>query len=216
MEQNLKLARIHDDQMASLGPSRPDLTPSEPISGSWPVQGHVRDSDPSDPYRETVVQLIDDFKISGVSGVRILVLQGLDYLHTKCKIIHTDIKPENILLVVDDVYVRRLAAEATVWQRSGAPPPSWSSGKHLAWVSGGRSDWVTMSGSCFHVSMAPRDLQGGKISKNKKKKLKRKEKRQQRLLEERLVDLQRMEEEDGVLQPDDTETKENRQAIVGN
>ncbi|KAM9751943.1 SRSF protein kinase 3 [Menidia menidia] len=177
----------------------------------------VRDSDPSDPYRETVVQLIDDFKISGVSGVHVCmvlevlghqllkwiiksnymglplvcvktiikqVLQGLDYLHTKCKIIHTDIKPENILLVVDDVYVRRLAAEATVWQRSGAPPPSGSS-----------------------VSMAPRDLQGGKISKNKKKKLKRKEKRQQRLLEERLVDLQRMEEEDGVLQPDDTETK---------
>ena len=26
------------------------------------------------------------------------VLHGLDYLHTKCKIIHTDIKPENILL----------------------------------------------------------------------------------------------------------------------
>ncbi|XP_007573434.1 SRSF protein kinase 3 isoform X1 [Poecilia formosa] len=26
------------------------------------------------------------------------VLQGLDYLHTRCKIIHTDIKPENILL----------------------------------------------------------------------------------------------------------------------
>uniref|UniRef100_A0A3P9N063 non-specific serine/threonine protein kinase n=1 Tax=Poecilia reticulata TaxID=8081 RepID=A0A3P9N063_POERE len=26
------------------------------------------------------------------------VLQGLDYLHTRCKIIHTDMKPENILL----------------------------------------------------------------------------------------------------------------------
>ncbi|KAM6924422.1 SRSF protein kinase 3 [Xenentodon cancila] len=129
----------------------------------------VRDSDPSDPYRETVVQLIDDFKISGVSGVHVCmvlevlghqllkwiiksnymglplicvktiirqVLQGLDYLHTKCKIIHTDIKPENILLVVDEVYVRRLAAEATIWQRAGAPPPSGSS-----------------------VSMAPRDQQ---------------------------------------------------------
>lgn len=60
------------------------------------------------------------------------VLQGLDYLHTKCKIIHTDIKPENILLDVDEVYIRRLAAEATIWQRAGAPPPSGSSGKEQA------------------------------------------------------------------------------------
>ncbi|XP_026223608.1 SRSF protein kinase 3 isoform X2 [Anabas testudineus] len=174
----------------------------------------VRDSDPSDPYRETIVQLIDDFKISGVNGIHVCmvlevlghqllkwiiksnymglplvcvktiirqVLQGLDYLHTKCKIIHTDIKPENILLEVDEVYIRRLAAEATIWQRAGAPPPCGSS-----------------------VSMAPRDVQLGKLSKNKKKKLKRKAKRQQRLLEERLVDIQRMEEEDGVVQPDDT------------
>lgn len=56
------------------------------------------------------------------------VLQGLDYLHTKCRIIHTDIKPENILLCVNDQYIRRLAAEATEWQRSGAPPPSGSAG----------------------------------------------------------------------------------------
>ncbi|XP_029994101.1 SRSF protein kinase 3-like isoform X1 [Sphaeramia orbicularis] len=176
----------------------------------------VRDSDPSDPHRETIVQLIDDFKISGVNGVHVCmvlevlghqllkwiiksnymglplvcvkaiirqVLQGLDYLHTKCKIIHTDIKPENILLDADDVYVRRLAAEATVWQRAGAPPPSGSS-----------------------VSTAPRDVQAGKLSKNKRKKMKRKAKRQQRLLEERLVDIQRMEEEDGPTNPDDLDT----------
>nr|XP_020468251.1 SRSF protein kinase 3-like [Monopterus albus] len=30
------------------------------------------------------------------------VLQGLDYLHTLCKIIHTDIKPENILLCLKE------------------------------------------------------------------------------------------------------------------
>ncbi|XP_077368824.1 SRSF protein kinase 3-like [Festucalex cinctus] len=167
----------------------------------------VRDSDPSDPHRETVVQLIDDFKISGVNGVHVCmvlevlghqllkwiiksnytglplvcvksiirqVLQGLDYLHKKCKIIHTDIKPENILLDVDEVYIRRLAAEATIWQRAGAPPPSGSS-----------------------VSTAPRDVQVGKMSKNKKKKLKRKAKRQEKLLEERLVDIKKMDEEDG-------------------
>uniref|UniRef100_A0A671XEG2 non-specific serine/threonine protein kinase n=1 Tax=Sparus aurata TaxID=8175 RepID=A0A671XEG2_SPAAU len=167
----------------------------------------VRDSDPSDPYRETVVQLIDDFKISGVNGVHVCmvlevlghqllkwiiksnymglplvcvktiirqVLQGLDYLHTKCKIIHTDIKPENILLDVDEIYIRRLAAEATIWQRAGAPPPSGSSGEERA----------------------------GKLSKNKKKKLKRKAKRQQRLLEERLVDIQVLQNaSDFVLSP---------------
>lgn len=30
------------------------------------------------------------------------VLEGLDYLHNKCHIIHTDVKPENILLVMDN------------------------------------------------------------------------------------------------------------------
>uniref|UniRef100_A0A8C6WSA2 non-specific serine/threonine protein kinase n=1 Tax=Neogobius melanostomus TaxID=47308 RepID=A0A8C6WSA2_9GOBI len=119
----------------------------------------VRNSDPDDPNREKVVQLLDDFKISGVNGTHVCmvfevlghhllkwiiksnyqglplpcvksiirqVLQGLDYLHSKCQIIHTDIKPENILMNVDEPYVRRLAAEATEWQRSGAPPPSGS------------------------------------------------------------------------------------------
>lgn len=54
------------------------------------------------------------------------VLQGLDYLHSKCKIIHTDIKPENILMCVDEAFVRRMAVEATEWQKAGAPPPSGS------------------------------------------------------------------------------------------
>ncbi|XP_037639907.1 SRSF protein kinase 3-like isoform X1 [Sebastes umbrosus] len=109
----------------------------------------VRDSDPKDPKRETIVHLIDDFRITGANGEHVCmvlevlghqllrwivksnytglplpcvksilrqVLQGLDYLHTKCKIIHTDIKPENILLRVDEVYIQNLAANTKLWQ----------------------------------------------------------------------------------------------------
>ncbi|XP_047703473.1 SRSF protein kinase 3 isoform X4 [Prionailurus viverrinus] len=173
----------------------------------------VRDSDPSDPKRETIVQLIDDFRISGVNGVHVCmvlevlghqllkwiiksnyqglpvpcvksivrqVLHGLDYLHTKCKIIHTDIKPENILLCVGDAYIRRLATEATEWQQSGAPPPSRST-----------------------VSTAPQEVLPGKLSKNKRKKMRRKRKLQKRLLEERLRDLQRLEAMEAAAQAED-------------
>ncbi|KAJ1525803.1 hypothetical protein ONE63_009006 [Megalurothrips usitatus] len=56
------------------------------------------------------------------------VLEGLDYLHTKCHIIHTDIKPENIVLVASPEYHRKLALEAIKWhersKQGGAMPRS--------------------------------------------------------------------------------------------
>ncbi|XP_022220471.2 SRSF protein kinase 3-like [Drosophila obscura] len=40
------------------------------------------------------------------------VLEGLDYLHAQCHIIHTDLKPENVMLEANDLNVRSKAAEA--------------------------------------------------------------------------------------------------------
>uniref|UniRef100_A0A8C7P8H4 non-specific serine/threonine protein kinase n=1 Tax=Oncorhynchus mykiss TaxID=8022 RepID=A0A8C7P8H4_ONCMY len=179
----------------------------------------VRNTDPDDPKREMVVQLLDDFKISGINGTHVCmvfevlghhllkwiiksnyqglplpcvktiirqVLQGLDYLHTKCEIIHTDIKPENILLTVNEPYVRRLAAEATEWQKAGAPPPSGSA-----------------------VSTAPAPKATTKMSKNKKKKLKKKQKRQAELLEKCILDLEEMEKAPEREEEDDEEDPES-------
>ncbi|XP_046406660.1 SRSF protein kinase 1-like isoform X2 [Ischnura elegans] len=168
----------------------------------------VRDSDVNDPKRDKTVQLLDDFKISGVNGTHVCmvfevlghnllkliirscyqgiprenvktiirqVLEGLDYLHTKCKIIHTDIKPENILLCVSESYVRKLAAEATQWHRMG----------------------IKLPGSL--VSTAPKEFQApdpnSKMSKNKKKKLKKKAKRQAELLEKQLQQMEELKEQ---------------------
>lgn len=47
------------------------------------------------------------------------VLLGVDYLHTQCGIIHTDIKPENILLCVRDAHVKKLASEGANSRSAG-------------------------------------------------------------------------------------------------
>ncbi|XP_040015676.1 SRSF protein kinase 1b isoform X2 [Xiphias gladius] len=176
----------------------------------------VRNTDPSDPSREKVVQLLDDFKISGMNGTHVCmvfevlgyhllkwiiksnyqglplpcvksiiqqVLHGLDYLHTKCKIIHTDIKPENILLTVNEPYVKKMAAEATQWQKTGAAPPSGSA-----------------------VSTAPPPKPTAKMSKNKKKKMKKKQKKQAELLEKRIQEMEGGATPEGGEDEEDEET----------
>lgn len=170
----------------------------------------VRDSEPNNPRRQKTVQLLDDFKISGVNGTHICmvfevlgdnllklirksnyrgipienvktitrqVLEGLDYLHTCCKIIHTDIKPENVLLCVDDNYVRKLANEAT--------------------------ELYVMNFKMFpsFVSRAPKEYREpqitGKMSKNKKRKLKKKAKKRLELFKKQWDYLEQTGAEEG-------------------
>ncbi|EEC11618.1 srpk, putative [Ixodes scapularis] len=134
------------------------------------------------------------------------VLEGLEYLHSKCQIIHTDIKPENILIAVDEVYVRKLAYEATQWQKMG----------------------LRLPGSL--VSTAPKELRGGpvavgpdgaggaggasaKMSRNKKKKLRKKAKRQQELLERQMQQLEELDMEEG--EEDGGQGEQDHKALNG-
>ncbi|KRZ59490.1 SRSF protein kinase 1 [Trichinella nativa] len=47
------------------------------------------------------------------------VLEGVEYLHNKCKIIHTDIKPENVLVCLSHEEIFEMAKDAFLKQRAG-------------------------------------------------------------------------------------------------
>lgn len=167
----------------------------------------VREADPSDPKRNKTVQMLNDFKITGINGTHVCmvfevlghnllkliirssyrgiptsnvktiirqVLEGLDYLHTKCQIIHTDIKPENVLVCVSEEYIRKLACEATNMHSQGLKLP------------------ISL------ISTAPKEFQepklDSKMSKNKKKKLKKKAKRQEEILKKQIQQMEEIEE----------------------
>lgn len=91
------------------------------------------------------------------------------------KIIHTDIKPENVLICVDETYIRKLASEATELHSLGLKLP------------------VSL------ISTAPKEFQepttNMKMSKNKKKKLKKKAKRQNELLKKQMEQIEEIEEQ---------------------
>ena len=106
------------------------------------------------------------------------VLQGLDYLHRKCQIIHTDMKPENVLMCVDETHVRHLAQEAAEWQKMGIKP----SGSAIATVCAGGANGSIL-GNGNDDPNDPNNNENCKMSRNKKKKLRKKQKRIQTLLD---------------------------------
>ncbi|XP_065182644.1 SRSF protein kinase 1-like [Sycon ciliatum] len=88
------------------------------------------------------------------------VLLGLEFLHDKCHIIHTDIKPENVLLCVDRKHVQTLA-KLPLNRRSDVSAISKV------------DPFLDFRGAAANSS----DAADGKMTKNQKKKLKKKQKK---------------------------------------
>ena len=62
--------------------------------------------------------------LNNVRQVASQVLSGLHFLHTTAKIIHTDIKPENVLVCVEERRIRRMAGLA-MWKYLHGELPGW-------------------------------------------------------------------------------------------
>lgn len=100
------------------------------------------------------------------------VLEGLAYLHSKCQIIHTDIKPENVLVCLTQDQIRKIAKDAIDSRKLG----------------------MKLSGSA--ISTAPKEFREfvqKNMSKNKKKKMKKKQKKREKILEEQLQQIEGLE-----------------------
>ncbi|KAF5283097.1 hypothetical protein FQR65_LT14068 [Abscondita terminalis] len=59
----------------------------------------------------------------GVKNIIKQILLGLMYLHEKCRIVHTDIKPENILISVKESYIRNMVAHVNRFNELGVQMP---------------------------------------------------------------------------------------------
>ena len=75
------------------------------------------------------------------------VLLGLDYMHRSCGVIHTDLKPENVLICIDDVenVIRNEVAQSSASAKTkliGVPPSKGRGGNQTP-----RSESVFITGS---------------------------------------------------------------------
>ncbi|CAG8706579.1 16116_t:CDS:2, partial [Racocetra fulgida] len=126
---------------------------------------------------ENLLSLIKRYNHRGVPAhlvkqITKQVLMGLDYMHRECGIIHTDLKPENVLVCIDNV-------EEVVKNEllNGVKPPATSKKDLHLRITGSQPLSSPSSGSPSQKSINASEqtiLSTQGMSKNQKKKLKQK------------------------------------------
>ncbi|PKU30956.1 srsf protein kinase hypothetical protein [Limosa lapponica baueri] len=164
------------------------------------ITAKVRNSDPNDPSKERVVQLLDDFKISGVNGSPLLSQTGnITQRWGGCVwfVISTErLRVRGTLgpwVRLSISFLDRVPDICMVFEVLG---------HHLLkWII--KSNYQGLPLPCVKKIIKQAD----KMSKNKKKKLKKKQKRQAELLEKRMQEIEEMEKEasPGQNQPEEEE-----------
>jgi serine/threonine-protein kinase SRPK3 len=165
---------------------------------------------------ENLLSVIKRYKHRGiptniVKQITKQVLLGLEYLHTECNIIHTDLKPENVLVCIPDVerFLRREQSLADIHKcneaskratltsqplsgtttRSGSNTPSPASTSTLNVVEQG----IKLA----EATPPSATVNKGSLTKNQKKKLKQKLKKQANKVSSTVIARDRDEEDEG-------------------
>ncbi|CAO3669116.1 unnamed protein product [Umbelopsis ramanniana] len=165
---------------------------------------------------ENLLSVIKRYKHRGiptniVKQITKQVLLGLEYLHTECNIIHTDLKPENVLVCIPEVerFLRREQSLADIHKcndsskratlasqplsgtttRSGSNTPSPASTSTL--------DVVEQGIKQTEATPPSATVNKGSLTKNQKKKLKQKLKKQANKVTPTVIARDRDEEDEG-------------------
>ncbi|KAL1947065.1 hypothetical protein VTO73DRAFT_14026 [Trametes versicolor] len=164
------LQRLITSSTPPLQPTTDNPNPSPSPSATHPGRSHVisfldhfRHKGPNGTHvcmvfevlGENLLGLIKRHQNKGVpmhlvKQIAKQILLGLDYMHRCCGVIHTDLKPENVLISIDDVEAV-IQAELAAQSASQTPPPTRLVGVPPSRGRGGnqtpRSESVFITGS---------------------------------------------------------------------
>jgi hypothetical protein len=124
-------------------------------------------------------------------------------------------KPENVLLCVDENHVRHLAQEAAEWQRLGIKPTSGSAITSVCLTNNSENENANMLRPASGEEQDNYNNQlNSKLSKNQKKKIKKKQKRIQTLLDTQQKQIELLEKENLNLLGYDSNICESKSTFV--